>query len=158
VCSTQPGSPFAVPQNGAIYTEHTAIVSGQVNGRVTVGSGDDIVVSNAVGPAVAGDDVLGLAAYNDLWVAEWAPDNLTWTAAVLVQNNTWNAAGGGGSHGFGSVMNFYGSSATKTGGGFTAYDTRNYNYDPTLMYLPPPWFPSVGDTYTVQLFRELPGT
>ncbi len=52
-------------------------------------------------------------------------------------------------------MNFWGSSATQTGGGFTAFDTRNYNYDPTLLYLPPPWFPVIDDTYTVSLFREL---
>jgi hypothetical protein len=155
-CSTQPGSPFPVPANGAIYTEHTAIVSGQVNGRVTVGSSDDIVVASNLGPAVSGDDVIGLAAYNDLWVAKWAPSTLTWTAAALVQNNTWHAAGDNDEHGSSSVMNFFGSAATKTGGGFTAYRTRNSNYDPTLLYLPPPWFPSVGDAYTVLLFRELP--
>jgi hypothetical protein len=154
VCSAYAGSPFPVPSNGAIYTERTAVVSGQVSGRVTVGSNDDIVVASNLGPVTAGTDVIGLAALNDFWVASWAPYNLDWTAAVLVQNNTWNAAGANGSHG---TMNFWGSSATKTGGGFSAFDTRNYNYDQTLLYLPPPWFPVIDDTYTVSLFRELPG-
>jgi hypothetical protein len=152
VCSAYAGSPFPVPSNGAIYTEHTAVVSGTVSGRVTVGSNDNVVVADNLGPAVAGTDVLGLAALNDLWVAAWAPYNVDWTAAVLVQNNTWHAAGPNGSHG---TMNFWGSSATQTGGGFTAFGTRNYNYDQTLLYLPPPWFPVIDDTYTVSLFREL---
>lgn len=154
-CSAYAGSPFPVPSNGAIYTEQTAVVDGQVSGRVTVGSNDSIVVAGNIGPVTAGTDVLGLAALNDLWVAKWSPYNVDWTAAVLVQNNTWHAAGNNGSKG---TMNFWGSSATQTGGGFSAFNTRNYNYDQTLLYLPPPWFPVIDDTYTVSLFRELKGS
>jgi len=33
--------------------------------------------------------------------------------------------------------------------------TRNYNYDSTLLYLPPPWFPTVDDAYQVAMFREV---
>lgn len=148
-----PATTYNVPSNGAIYTDVTAIVSGPVNGRVTVGAGQNIVVADATGPVTPGDDVLGLVAYSDLWVAEYAPAQLTWTAAVLVETNTWHAAGS--SRGAGSKMTFTGSSATATGGSFTQYATRVYGYDLNLQYLSPPWFPAIDDTYTITLFREV---
>ncbi len=149
------GSPttYNVPSNGAIFTDVTAIVSGQVNGRVTVGSGDDIVVRSNIAPLVPGNDVLGLVAYSDLWTAAYAPSQLTWSAAVLVETNTWHAAGS--SHGSGSKMIFTGSAATATGGSFTQYASRVYSYDQNLQFLSPPWFPAVDDTYTTTLFREV---
>ena len=37
------------------------------------------------------------------------------------------------------------------------FDTaRDYEYDETLLYLQPPWFPTIGDSLTMLLFRELP--
>ncbi len=88
-----PATTYTVPSNGAIYTDVTAIVSGSVNGRVTVGAGQNIVVAGNIGPVTGGDDVIGLVAYSDLWVAGYAPDQLTWDAGVLVQTNTWHSAG-----------------------------------------------------------------
>ena len=32
---------------------------------------------------------------------------------------------------------------------------RTYNYDPNLLWLLPPWFPTVDKPYTVLLQREL---
>jgi hypothetical protein len=148
-----PATTYTVPSNGAIYTDVTAIVSGSVNGRVTVGAGQNIVVAANIGPVTAGDDVIGLVAYSDLWVAEYAPSQLTWTAAVLVQTNTWHTAAGA-SYPAGSLMTFTGSSATAQGGSF-AYANRVYSYDPNLQFLPPPWFPTVDDTYTTTFFREV---
>ncbi len=150
---TPTSAPMQVPSNGAIYTDVDAIVSGPVNGRVTVGSGQNIVVAGNTGPVTAGDDVLGLVAYSDLWVAAYAPNQLTWTAAVLVQTNTWHSAGG--TRPSGSLMTFTGSAATATGGSFSEYDNRIYGYDPNLQFLSPPWFPAIDDTYTVTFFREV---
>jgi hypothetical protein len=148
-----PPTTYAVPSNGAIFADVDVIVSGSVNGRVTVGSGQNIVVAGNIAPVTAGDDVIGLVAYSDLWVAEYAPSQLTWNAAVLVQTNTWHSAGS--SHGPGSLMTFTGSSATAMGGSFGAYASRVYSYDPNLQFLPPPWFPSIDDTYTTAFFREV---
>ena len=33
---------------------------------------------------------------------------------------------------------------------------RVYEYDETLLYLQPPWFPTLGDSLTMLMFRELP--
>ena len=35
------------------------------------------------------------------------------------------------------------------------FKTRVYQYDDTLLYLQPPWFPTIADAYTVTLTREL---
>ena len=53
-------------------------------------------------------------------------------------------------------MTFNGSSATNTGGSMSMFTTRIYQYDTTLAYLPPPWFPTFSDVYTVLSFRERP--
>ena len=148
-----PATTYTVPSNGAIYADVDAIVSGSVDGRVTVGSGQNIVVAGDIAPVTGGDDVIGLVAYSDLWVAAYAPNQLTWNAAVLVQTNTWHSAGSG--HGAGSLMTFSGSSATATGGSFGEYASRIYSYDANLQFLPPPWFPSIDDTYTTAFFREV---
>ena len=116
-------------------------------------SGADALVAGDIGPVSGGDDVIGLVANSDLWVAEYAPPQLTWTASVLVQTNTWHSASG--YHGSGSWMHFTGSSATKTGGSFDEYQTRVYGYDPNLQFLPPPWFPAVDDSFTTTFFREV---
>jgi len=148
-----PATTYSVPSNGAIYTDVVAIVSGQVNGRVTVGAGQDVVVAGNIAPVKGGDDVIGLIATNDLYVAEYAPDVLTWNAAVLVQTDTWQSVGS--QRGSSSIMTFTGSSATKDGGSFGEYQKRVYSYDPNLQYLPPPWFPTIDDAYTTTLFREV---
>ena len=53
-------------------------------------------------------------------------------------------------------MTFTGSTATADGGSMSLFRTRVYQYDQTLYYLPPPWFPTVDGAYTTLLVRELP--
>ncbi len=149
------GSTYPVPANGAIYTDQTALVSGTVNGRVTVASTVDIVIGGDISVASSSDDVLGLAATTDVVIAKWVPSNLSWQCSVLAQTGTWKTYTQNGSH---NTMYFRGSSATKNGGSMTMFNTRDYGYQQDLQYLPPPWFPTVEDAYTVVLFRELPGT
>jgi hypothetical protein len=144
---------YNVPSNGAVYTAQTAVVSGAVNGRVTVGSNDDIVIADNISRVTAGDDVLGLVAKNDVLGATYTPYNLTWYASVIAQSGTWRGATADGSHG---TMTWYGSSTTNLGGDWVMFQTRDYSYDPNLLYLPPPWFPVIEDAYTIVLFRELP--
>lgn len=83
-----PSTIHPVPSNGAISTDVDAIVSGSVNGRVTVGSGQNVVVAGNLAPVTDGDDVIGLVAYSDLWVAAYAPAQLTWKAAPPRRDET----------------------------------------------------------------------
>jgi Tfp pilus assembly protein PilX len=149
---------YNVPSNGAIYVAQSAIVSnattsGGVKGRVTVASNNNIVIADNINPVTSGTDVLGLVAANEMIVAQWCPMNLTWTAATISENGQWRSASNDGSHG---TMTFTGSTATYGGGSMSMFATRVYQFDPTLLYLQPPWFPVIGDSLTTLMFRELP--
>jgi hypothetical protein len=144
---------YNVPTNGAIYVGQTAIVSGTVNGRVTVASNNDVAVSGNIDYAQPGDDVLGLVAANDVIVAKWAPSTLSWRAATIAQSGQWRSYSSSQSK---STMTFTGSTSTNQGGSMSMYGTRVYQYDDTLAYLQPPWFPTLDGALTVVLERELP--
>ena len=99
------------------------------------------------------NNVLGPVSMNDMIVAQWTPTNLSWRAATIAQSGSWRSWSTNGSH---NRMVFNGSTATNLGGYMTMFRQRSYDYDATLLYLAPPWFPTVEDAYTVLLFREVP--
>jgi len=155
-----------VPAKGAMYFQQSVIVAGGtstcgspavtgncVNGRVTVASANDIVVATNIDYMQPGDDVLGLIAASEVIVAKWAPNNINWRAATIAQTGQWRSAVSTQSKG---TAVFTGSTATNGGGYMSMYATRVYNYDSTLSYLQPPWFPTIDFAYTVLLYRELP--
>jgi Tfp pilus assembly protein PilX len=144
---------YPVPTNGAVYTGQTAVVSGIVKGRVTIASNDDVVIADNISYQRPGTDVLGLIARNEVLVPLWAPNNLDWRAATIAQTGQWRSYTGNTTK---NSVTFTGSTATAGGGYMSMYATRTYNYDPTLLYLAPPYFPVLEDAYTVVLFRELP--
>jgi Tfp pilus assembly protein PilX len=143
---------YTVPSNGAIYSAQSVIVSGQINGRVTVAANNNLVIGNNISYVTSGDDVLGLVAANDMIVAYWAPSNLSWRAATIAQSGAWRSWNNDGSHG---AMTFQGSTTTNLGGYMGMFSSRVYQYDDTLLYLQPPWFPTVADAYTIVVTREL---
>jgi hypothetical protein len=159
---------LSIPANGAIYVGQSVIVSGIVNGRVTVGSAVDIYPGNNLTYAQPGDDVLGLVASHSIIVPQWAPTNLSWRAATIAQSGTFRSYGFDGQlnqaetefvgNGARTSMTFTGSTATYGGGSMGLFQTRTYQYDSTLLYLPPPWFPTLQDAYTIVLSRELTAT
>jgi hypothetical protein len=158
-------TPLTIPANGAIYAGQPVIVSGIVNGRVTVGSAVDIYPGNNLSYAQSGDDVLGLVASHSVIVPQWAPTNLSWRAATIAQSGTFRSYGYDGQlgqsepdyvgNGARNSMTFTGSTATYGGGSMGLFQTRVYQYDSSLLYLPPPWFPTLQDAYTIVLSREL---
>jgi hypothetical protein len=166
VCAA--GLPVQIPMNGAIYVAQSVIVSGTVNGRVTVGSASDIYVGGDLNYAQDGDDVLGLVASHSVLVPQWAPSTLSWRAATIAQSGTFRSYGydsqtgqpepnfiGNGQR---TLMTFTGSTATYGGGSMGLFATRVYQYDSSLLYLPPPWFPTLQDAYTIVLSREVGAT
>jgi hypothetical protein len=52
-------------------------------------------------------------------------------------------------------MTFQGSTSTNLGGSMGMFQTRVYQYDDSLLYLQPPWFPTVDGAFTILLSREL---
>jgi hypothetical protein len=150
-------STYPVPTNGAVYVETTAVVSwptqaSVVNGRVTIAANDDMIVAGNISYVLDGDDVLGLIGKNDVIVASWGPYDLDWHAAVIAQNgarHSWNSCGCKG------TATHTGSSASNQHPYMDMFQVRNYDYDTTLQYLPPPWFPVLDEAYTVALFREV---
>jgi Tfp pilus assembly protein PilX len=111
-----------VPPYGAIYSEQSLIVEGTLLGRVTIVSAKDIVVSNNITYA-SSDSVLGMIASNDVVVAQYTPDTLTWHGAVIAQNGQRHSYSNDGSH---STQNFYGSTTTNGSPSMDMFRTRNY--------------------------------
>ena len=145
-----------VPTNGAIYSPQDVIVSGTVQGRVTVASNSDIIVGGPLNPETAGTDVIGLNSLNDVVIAQYSAASgadLTWSAAIIAQNGTWKDTGSV-TH---DVLTFRGMAVTQNGGSFGTFPgAHDYGYDPNLIFLAPPWFPSLGNPWQSTLFRELP--
>jgi hypothetical protein len=153
---------YNVPSNGAIYADATVIIgspttASAVNGRVTVTSNNNIVIGNNISYQSSTNSVLGLVAKNDMVVAYWSPSTLTWSAATTTQSGQWTDTCGEfgykcGSH---TSMTFNGSTATDQGGSMSMFNSRTYNYDSTLLWLDPPWYPTIQDPYTILFQREL---
>jgi len=153
-CTTT--STVNVPAIGAIYANQTVVVSGQVKGQVTVVSNSDVVIGGNITYVTPGVDVLGLIAKNDMIVAQWVSktQELKWSAATVAQTGSWRSYSSPYSPTHGT-MTFTGSTATAQGGYMTMFATRNYIYDSNLLYLQPPYFPLILDTYSIVSFREL---
>ena len=150
-----------VPSNGAIYSAVDVIVSGTVHGRVTVATSADIVFGGNTTYATNGSDVLGVEAQGSIYIAQWAVvgSSLTLYAAELALNGPFTAD----PKFTGSVtatLNFYGSTAAygqPTGAIVMSnlFSVRNYNYDTNLKFLQPPYFPSLGNSFTILLQRQV---
>jgi hypothetical protein len=84
--------------------------------------------------------VLGLGVKNEMIVAQWTPSDLSWRAATIAQSGNWHSRSTDGSHG---TVTFTGSTATNLGGYMNMFRTRVYQHDETLLWLQPPWFPTV---------------
>ena len=151
--SCWPYSTAIVPANGAIYTGQSVIPQGVVNGRVTIGSNADVIIGRDLVYADGTQDVLGLIAKDNVLIASWSPDDLTVSGSFIAQTGSyrswtdWQQKSG--------LYRHIGSAASNTGGYMTMFAARSYEYDAKLLLLPPPFFPTFGDKYTVVSFREL---
>lgn len=172
-CTTPSGNPgqyaatcgaattYDVPVNGAIFVETAAVISGTVNGRVTVATNGDGIIAGNIDYVASGDDVLGVIAKQNVIVAKYAPTTLSWRAAVIAQNGrrrsweSWCQDPPSAPCVIGSSATHNGSTASYLNPYMNQFDNRTYDYDTTLQYLPPPWFPALEDTYRIDLFREV---
>lgn len=169
------------PQNGIIFVEDNAYISGVVNARLTIAVAtlpdpktkkdqkgvtivNDIIYHNNIKD---GSIVLGIIAQNNIEIAKYVDKNLDLYGALLSQNggvgfdyNAFNANLDLG------ILNTYGGIASDVGtcGGFgmsgynkkgdiIGFSQRNYYYDQNLLLNPPPLYPTTG-SYTIISWRE----
>ena len=151
-----------VPSNGAIYSATDVLVSGVVKGKVTVATSGDVVFGGNTTYNANGTDVLGLEAQGTIYVAEWATTpgaTLNLWAAELALNGPFEADPQYNS-GASGTMNFNGSTAVYGGSSgaviFTnMFSTRNYNYDNNLLFVQPPYWPTLGNAFVILVQREV---
>ena len=167
---------ISLPAGGFdIYSQEDVIVTGTVNGQVTVytagggtaTSGDqatsqgNIYIGGAISYAQPGQDVLGMIADNNVEISCWEPSSsLTWRGATMALSGKWASADAWSYCSSGSrsgSMTYIGSSATYGGGSMGMFrGTHDYQYDSTLRYLPPPDYPQIPASFTVVYQREIP--
>ena len=105
--------------------------------------------------------MLGAVEEQNVVIACWQPENnLSWAAATISLPGRWASDSDPGlrphcSARSKSSMTFAGSTATYDGGSMGGFNTRTYNYDPTLRYLPPPDYPQIPSAFKVMYERDI---
>ena len=157
------GTGIALPPNGLIYDANPTgcassgcyadvYVSGVVKGQVTVASQNDITVTaNLTDASTTGSDVIGLSATNSILLGRPSNPvyNLTIDAAMVALDHSiylenWNSQPVLGTLTvYGSLaQEFRGPVGSGINGQLVDGYLKNYNWDPRLRYLQPPYFTS----------------
>jgi hypothetical protein len=152
----------ALPSNGVIYVEGTAIVSGTLNGRATVAaaSGYDIEIPASIEyhvlPTDPGcTDMLGLVAGRGVVVTKSSPAGADMTIHGCIMafeksftvKNYGSIPVMGALHIYGGIIqNYRGPVGTFSGssGARLSGFAKDYQYDVRLKNTPPPYFPATG--------------
>ena len=170
---------YPFPTNGIIFLEDDIFVDGQINsGRLNIVAAflpdnpplrKNIIVNNdLLYTNYDGSDVLGLIAQGNINVGLVSEDDLQIDAALIAQNGRvgrhYYRPPGGGSQRCSpnhvrQTITLWGMIATNQRYGFaytddTGYQTRNLNYDGSLLYGPPPSFPFTSDQYVTLTWGE----
>ncbi len=153
----------AAPANGAIFVNGgDATVSGTLNGSISVGSSENIVVADhidyAVDPQVdpTSDDMLGLIAEEEVQVPTSAPSNLRINASVMAINESFDVIDSSSLPNKGDLTIYGGLIQTRRGTvGTTSGNgyTKDYNYDSRLAETSPPFYPTTGE-YEIVMWQQ----
>lgn len=163
---------FPFPSKGVLFFEDNLWIEGKINSaRLTIASGrfpenpttyttittnNDLLYTN-----YDGQDVVGLISQGNIGPGWTSEDDLRIDAAVIAQNGRvgryyYQPPSGGRSrcspYHIRQNITLYGMLASNQRYGFaytdgTGYQIRNLNYDPVLLYGPPPYFPLTADYY-----------
>jgi len=164
----------AVPDGGVIFVEDDRLwISGDIRDRVTVAAGelDDTPADNSADVIITGDisydgvvdgsRAFGAVAQNHV-LLPWsgAEDDLRLDGAYIAQNGRFGRryypnCCGSQAHRLKTQMVRYGMIASSlvpvtawvdgSGQVISGYQTGQSSYDPNLLYLPPPYFPTTGE-------------
>jgi len=156
---------MAIPTNGALFvTSGRLIISGTLNGRLTVGASGDIIIPNNIVYAdnprtnPNSDDVMGIISESNVVIDDIAPNNLAIEACVMGMNtsfmleNWWIGPAKGTLSVYGGIIQdergpvgtFNGSTGQKLSG-----YSKDYSYDIRLLGSPPSYMPTTGDYVTL---------
>jgi hypothetical protein len=183
------GETLNVPANGAMYFEEPVLVSSNlalsvlcngstvnigtrpsvVDGRVTVGSSDKIMIGGNISYEQDGDDVLGLIARHDVVISALAVNlnqglgnDLSIRAASIAVQGEWRTylpLGLGLPGNLGGLLHdhleYKGMQATKAGFDISQYQSMEFSYDDTLRELRPPYFPIFEGSWRSAYWREI---
>ena len=116
--------------------------------------GKQLVIGNNTVYSNPGSDVLGIMGTGNVEIGNWAPYDMTLQAAIFSLNGKVSTYDTNPTHG---TLTFTGSiAAANSTGGMNMFATnRTYNPDPTLKFVPPPWFPRIPNAWGMSLFREI---
>lgn len=170
---------YSLPQNGVIFVEDHVWVEGQLNtAKVTIGAGrfpdtpsthrNIILHDDLEYTFYDGQDVIGLVAQGNIHVPLFSPDMLKVDAAMIAQSgrigrNYYRAPGSYtycGSTAERDTIEIHGMIGSAQRYGFawtdgTGYENRLIDYDPELLYSPPPSFPLTSDAYETIWWEEV---
>jgi hypothetical protein len=159
-------SNYPIVDKGVIFVEDNIWLSGQISDRRISVVAADLLGGNAPSvfirddimySAYDGSDILGVIGQNDVEIIRDSDTTLRIDAALLAQQGRVGREYYDGR--IKSSITVYGAIATNQRYGFaytdgTGYQTRNLYYDNSLLYYPPPYFPT-GTQYEMDLWEEL---
>jgi hypothetical protein len=168
------------PSNGIIFLEDDVFIDGRIDGaRLTIVAAflpdnppfrKDIIINNDLTYTnYDGTDVIGLIAQGNISVGLVSEDNLRVDGALIAQYGRVGRFYYRAPSGFSSrcspyhtrqTLTLWGMIGTNERYGFAyadgnGYQTRNLNYDGSLLYGPPPDFPLTSDEYVTLTWREV---
>jgi Tfp pilus assembly protein PilX len=153
-------SPEEVWVSGTNYPSRVTIVAAKLPDNSSTRKSIN-VIDNLTTQLQDGSDVIGLIAQQDVFFPKYAPDNMTVYAAMLGQYGSvgFDTNNGGPKSSFtlfGAIaqsQNDYAFKVQGCGGVCKGFKTTSYTYDPSLLYGPPPGWPTTG-VYAIMSWRE----
>ena len=148
-------------------------VHGTLDGRVTIASEDDIMITDHIryaNTSSTSDDALGLISKDDVWVTTAAPDNLDVYAAILAAGQYESDRGSfgvleyysgsprGDLHVYGSIVQDQRGAVgtfSETSGPVSGY-TKQYTFDSRFSAVAPPYYPTVNSKVRFNGWSEGP--
>ncbi len=160
---------MSLPDNGAMFVDNGDVtISGTLNGQLSIGTSENIVVSDNVtyntDPRVnpTSTDTLGLIAERDVVISQSAPHDIEIDASVMALGesftveNYWQGPPKGTISVYGGIIQDergpVGTFNPSTNSKASGY-SKDYQYDPRLMASPPPFYPTTGD-YVISSWSE----
>lgn len=150
----------SLPSNGALFVNGGNLtVSGQLNGQVTLGTSEDVLLVNHVMYAndpeadPNSDDMLGLVAEKNVVISTAAPNDLHIRGSIMALTtsftveNWWTGSPRGTLDIFGGIIQDrrgpVGTFNSSSGNLLSGY-AKDYRYDTRLLNMTPPFFPTTG--------------